>query len=223
MKRTGTVVRAALAPTLFALGGCNLGPFGGSARLIDRQQDQPWDSPQEHATLDMYTEWDFVHSRDRVDWCGPGGLRVRVYDIEQTCEKFSPRAEPEILGERIHRPRTPVIYPTTRVIVCVHPLVVLEVPVPERCRDEMGGLDASDSTAYVKIGHATLRLAYGYLYGTSAPFHDDVLWYSPDLEIPLSRPSESGEGLRRIDLPDGVLVLQRRGDLWMTEYLPKDK
>ncbi|MBT8485033.1 MAG: hypothetical protein KJO43_05605 [Phycisphaerae bacterium] len=104
----------------------------------------------------------------------------------------------------------------TRVIVCLEPIVVLSVPVESRSyatsfpelEVDRDGLIAPPTGYFVTF-------PWGAEFGTSVPFHPEVVWFSPDLEVGPVPPRFVSDRERRIDVPWGELILRREGDRWV--------
>lgn len=215
-----TIRLMALLGCLLALGGCNvLPPFFGSSDLIVTNGDPPYATLEGKARLRANVSWDFVKSYEKVEW----RRAEEVFDVEDViarCEAFSPR---EVVDHEyatngyVERVR----YGTTRVIVCLDPLIVLETP-----RDQPKEVDVSDAMLDVHLGNpwmrvnvASLDLPDGYIAGTTVPYHKDVRWLSPTLNQEATR-VEGGDSRRVIDVPGGSLELRKRGRSWRVLACP---
>ncbi|MBI3417245.1 MAG: hypothetical protein HY043_18295 [Verrucomicrobia bacterium] len=54
-------------------------------------------------------------------------------------------------------------------------------------------------------------------YGTSIPYHAEILWFSPDLRVPPTRLAQRSNGEQEIFHQSFKLVATKEGDVWKTK------
>jgi hypothetical protein len=104
--------------------------------------------------------------------------------------------------------------PTTSVIVCIDPIVVLSVPVDSYVLSgPVGGVAFSPLGVERGDRFGLVELPFRLAYGTSVPFHEDLRWWSPSMGTAPS-PLDSSTGIRQIQTLWGCLQVVRVGDRW---------
>lgn len=122
-------------------------------------------------------------------------------------------------------------YDNTKTIVCLNPTVVIAVqgtmeywPVWYGIWQKTGEDDfelnqfvfpPSGKVQYTKGSKRYIILRRGFAYGTRMPYDPAPQWFSPDMDI-TPRPVDIGEnGVGRIEVPWGYLVLTEENDEWI--------
>lgn len=192
--------------------GCNAGPFGGNTRVSD-SGDQPLSTGGRRATMTAEMRWDFVRVDQRAWWNLSDGGRLSVDHAVRLCEAVSQRRRNSDYADRRFEAGG-ITHPTTRIIVCVEPLIAVDVPVASVSQNEYDAimLRGVSGTFRWSGGHVIAPL--GYLYGTRVPYHDDVSWLCASLGQSL-RPATIDGPDRVIPVTWGELRLVHEGEYWM--------
>jgi hypothetical protein len=192
-----------------------------SAKWEENPIDGPWTAPGVHAR--EFTRSYFaglMHTSDATDtvWTTANGNRRDVLGTVDSVERYLKKLGyfdqwPETgssSGGYTHR-----LAPFTFHIVAIDPTVVLMVP------HDYGNPKGNRSTRDILGSQPKQAWGSRYMlnpiaYGTSLPYHPEILWFSPDLGSvpkPLTRRSDSEQELvhKRIRL-----VTKREGDTWTT-------
>lgn len=111
--------------------------------------------------------------------------------------------------------------PRTIAIVCVDPLIILVVHSPI-----LGGIPEHPDDYYPIYsldiaGRTHVLLPYGFVYGTRFPWADLIEWFSPDMNVK-PRPLEFTDGVGRIEVPWGALLVRREGDELVVDAVGKE-
>lgn len=199
--------------------GCNAGPFaafGGSAVVIDEKKDQPWAGLGQRSEMIAQTRWDFVRVQSEASWKLSPVRYVPVDDVVSVCERCPALAADSSAGEivRTDTGEWNYEYPTTRVIVCLDPVVVVRLPRPIRVLWFNSGVIPGEGVQWLKTVHGSVRLSHGYSYGTSfiAPEEFEILVPSDVPERQCMMHTTNTE--TRQAVPWGCLVFSREGDQW---------
>jgi hypothetical protein len=207
-------------------------------------EGQPWFGPEEQAEGKYKHRRCVISFEDKYIWHGPGRTFVDAEEIVRDCRHHLAFRglweDPEYLGEagsEILAGRSPQtrkaalalsmhpfakaisVYDDTRIIVCLKPTVVLTIPMPAYVgftrslwQVPLGGrLPGSDSPEPFVV------LPHGFDFGTRLPYHEAVMWFSPDLRVGPERPRRVSEDEMRISVPWGELVLVREDDDWVVQ------
>lgn len=191
--------------------GCNAGPFGGNTRVSD-SGDQPLSTGGRRATMSADVRWDFVRVDQRAWWELSDGGRLSVDEAVRLCESVSQRRrDSDYAGRRFDEGG--ITHPTTRVIVCVEPLVAVDVPVASVSHNEYDGIMLQGVSSTFRWSAGRVIAPRGYLYGTRVPYHDDVSWLCASLGQSL-RPATIDGPDRVIPVTWGELRLIHEGECW---------
>lgn len=192
-----------------------------TAKWEESRIDGPWVAPGVHAR--EFTRSYFaglMHTSDASEtvWTTANGSRRDVLgtvdSVEQHLKKLGYFDQwPE--SQASSGAYTLRLAPFTFHIVAIDPAVVLMVP------HDYGNPKGNRSTRDIfgsqpKQSRGSRYMLNPVEYGTSLPYHSEILWFSPDLGIapkPLTRLSDSEQELvhKRIRL-----VTKRAGDVWTT-------
>lgn len=201
------------------LGGCN-GPFGGSVRVMDTN-DQPFASGGRRASMSADVRWDFVRVDQKAAWTLSDGSRLTVMEAVRKCEAACSRYRPGEYARRDFYSGNSVMHRTTRVVVCIEPLVVVETPIASVSENEADGPMVDASSELLPLAPGRVIAPLGYRYGTRVPYHDKVMWFSPAIATTPRDALQIGDE-RIITVPWGELVLRRAGEEWaVTARVPK--
>jgi len=186
--------------------------------------DGPWVAPDIHARELTRTSLHFYSPVAEHDtfWTTAKGARKDADKIIDSTMRYL-----EKLGYFDRWPKTNGTYndyvqrlaPFTFHIVAIDPTVVVMVPhdfglpIDGRSNREIVG-EAPEQSAHCKY-------MINYIeYGTSLPYHPEIIWFSPDLRIPPTPLSRYSDSEQSIDHKKVHLVFTRDGDRWVTKRTP---
>lgn len=67
----------------------------------------------------------------------------------------------------------------------------------------------------------SLFLSNGYSYGTKLKYSPETYWFSPDLRIPATKVNINEDGIARLPVTWGELLLERVGDDWVVQAVER--
>lgn len=200
------------------LTGCNAGPFGGSATLVDAQRDQPLGADGQRAKMRGSASWGFVKIYDKMEWIS-AGTRHDPFEVARIAERFSPRPvlHPVYASGNINARYQ--VYLDRRTIVCIDPIVVVVTEGRKKVAAYRmdGDIEMGTMAAYFKRGTASVFLPHGYEYGTKFRADGETHWYSPTLGTDLTPlPPDCKEATLDISTEDSKrsISLSRSGSWW---------
>ncbi len=192
-------------------------------RVADAKEEQPFVRPGQQALGVVVFKYGplLAHDFDLV-W-SDGWRRWSATDLAEAAKEYfeaqggERQVEVDKAGDGV-RTR----YGTTHTIVCVDPLVILVTPVPYTPEGLPGpyNLKTRNRTGLGNTSPTSFQLA-GYAYGASAPFHEDLAWYSPTLNCPPAPAEVLPTGQARLPTMWGWIVCQRDGDRWVVDAVMK--
>lgn len=204
-----------LLPLIPCLGGCNAGPFGGSAHVWDSSGKRVWTGDGSRARLSADFRWNFVISQSTERWKADGGREWNPTQVVLACDRVAP-----VGFDRLpYQARRPPSYEIaeTRTIVCLDPTVVVVAPKPLVVHSLEMDASGYGSANFIKLASAKFQLPRGYQYGSVVDRVDGLQWYSPELSPELRPLSEDGEP-RAVALPEGRLVFKPAGKKWRVAW-----
>lgn len=125
---------------------------------------------------------------------------------------------------KLVKPRTDIlpVFMKTRTIVCIKPLVVVQtegiIINASNCFTISNHIAAPYGLEIEKMFGEFPRmyvLKKGFAYGTRLPYDPEPQWFSPDMKTPLSPVDIDGNGVGRIAVPWGQIVLTKETDQWV--------
>lgn len=205
------LLHAALSASLV---GCNAGPFMGTAHVADASGKRVWVGDGSRAKLSADMRWDFVKGRSSEHWRSSRGRSWHPQLIAHQCSRAVPVSPERSTDER---GRTQYVYPETRTIVCLDPVVVIAAPVPRTVSSTRLAVDGYGTAQFIKFAAGRFQLPDGYQYGSTVPDAEPLTWFSPDIS-PEPQPLAITEGRGTIALPEGTLRLTRRSGTYRVTW-----
>lgn len=207
-RRAWATVLAAAGSVL--LGGCNAGPFWGSAHAWDSSGKRVWTGDGSKATLSADFRWDFVRSYSTEQWRAGDGREWDPSAVVAACD----RVQPTLYAWGRDGSNRPVVdFPDTRTVVCLDPTVVVISPGPRQASSLEIDASGYGMAQFVRITPSKFYLPLGYQYGTTVPRGEGLRWFSPEFS-PEARPLAMEGERGTIALPGGRLVFKPAGRRW---------
>lgn len=193
-----------------------------SAKWKENPVDGPWIAPGVHArefTRSYYAGLMATSKASDTVWStASGGRRDKMNIIGSVDRQLKqlgyfdrwPESQSDVSGYQQR------LAPFTFHIVAIDPTVV--IMVPHDFGNPKGNRSSFDIVGWPSDQQCSSRYMINHIeYGTTLPYHPDILWFSPSLETaptPLIRHSTTALELVHKHIR---ILLKREGDIWRTE------
>ena len=208
----------------------------------DVKPEQPWIGPDARAKSYVSTMQSWAWASNWLEWAdAKEKLVARSDEVIQKSDEwlssqpaagaFSPTevviTNPRYVDSWETVPLKTHGFPKVRVIVCVRPIVVVTGPGPIGDHSFRTIALGDQTERFSPAGKLAIEVALrpkqdlgvalgkGYDYGTEVPFEPEATWFSPDLKLGPRSAEVVSEGVRRIPVPWGNLILTRDGNKWV--------